>query len=72
MLSIHSLIHEEIEDIEVKEKVRAMTQGSFCLYIDEEINGERVIDAIVGQNFKNSLHLMVSKEDVASLNIRYL
>jgi hypothetical protein len=49
-----------------------MTQGSFTLYINEEIDGENVIDAVVGQNFKNSLHLMVSKEDVASLNIRYL
>lgn len=39
VLSIHSLTHDEIENIEVKEKIRAMTQGSFCLYIDEEING---------------------------------
>ena len=72
VLSIHSMTHDEIESIEVREKVRAMTQGSFTLYIDEEIDGERVVDAVVGQNFKNSLHLMVSKEDVASLNIRYL
>lgn len=48
-----------------------MTQGSFCIYIDEVINGKHVIDAMVGQNFKNSLHLMVSREDQASLTIRY-
>lgn len=30
------------------------------------------MDALVGQNFKNSFHLMVSKEDQASLTIRYL
>lgn len=48
-----------------------MTQGSFCLYIDENINGNHVIDALVGQNFKSNFHLLVSKEDQASLNIRY-
>ena len=39
VLSIHSMTHDEIESIEVREKIRAMTQGSFTIYIDEEING---------------------------------
>ena len=49
-----------------------MSQGSFCVYFEEEIEGKTVKDAIVGQNFKNSLHLMVSKEDSNSLTMRYL
>jgi hypothetical protein len=49
-----------------------MSQGSFCIYIDEIVEGKRVMDAMVGQNFKNSFHLMVGKDEVASLNIRYL
>ena len=35
VLSIHSMTHDDIESIEVREKVRTMTQGSFTLYIDE-------------------------------------
>jgi multisite-specific tRNA:(cytosine-C5)-methyltransferase len=35
VLSIHSMTHEDIESIEVREKIRTMTQGSFTLYIDE-------------------------------------
>ncbi len=49
-----------------------MSQGSFCVYIDEVIDGMRIVDALVGQNFKNSFHLMVGKEEIASLNLRYL
>lgn len=49
-----------------------MTQGSFCVYIDEVIEGEHIVDALVGQNFKNSFHLMVGKDEIASLNLRYL
>jgi len=49
-----------------------MSQGSFCIYIDEIIDGRRVVDAMVGQNFKCSFHLMVGKEELASLNLRYL
>ena len=49
-----------------------MSQGAFCIYIDENINGIHVVDALVGQNFKTLFHLMVSREDQASLAIRYL
>ena len=52
--------------------MKGMSQGSFCVYFEEEIEGKTVKDAIVGQNFKNSLHLMVSKEDSNSLTMRYL
>ncbi len=52
--------------------MKQMSQGSFCLYFDEEVNGRRVVDAVVGQNFKSSFHLMVGKEELASLNLRYL
>jgi hypothetical protein len=38
-----------------------MSQGSFCIYIDEKIGDNHVIDAMVGQNFKSSFHLMVGK-----------
>jgi hypothetical protein len=31
-----------------------------------------VVDAMVGQNFKSSFHLMVGKDELASLNLRYL
>lgn len=72
MLSIHSLLHEDIKDVEIREKIKLMSQGSFCIYIDELIEGRRVVDAMVGQNFKSSFHLMVGKEELASLNLRYL
>jgi hypothetical protein len=72
VLSIHSLMHDDIQDQETREQIRKMSQGSFCVYIDEEVNGKRVVDALVGQNFKNSFHLMVGKEEIASLNLRYL
>lgn len=72
VLSIHSLMHDDIKDDEIREKIRKMTQGSFCVYIEEEIGGSRIVDALVGQNFKNSFHLMVGKEEIASLNLRYL
>jgi hypothetical protein len=72
VLSIHSLMHDDIKDIEIREKIRKMTQGSFCIYIDEFIDGYKFVDALVGQNFKNSFHLMVGKEEIASLNLRYL
>jgi len=49
-----------------------MSQGSFCIFIDEVIDGRHVVDALVGQNFKNSFHLMVGKEELGSLNLRYL
>lgn len=71
MLSIPSLTHEKIPDPEVRQQVEAISQGSFCLYIDEEIGGRRVVDAMVGQNFRNSLHLMVGKEELASFSLRY-
>lgn len=72
VLSIQSLMHDDIADQESREQIRKMSQGSFCVYIDEEINGKRVVDALVGQNFKSSFHLMVGKEEIASLNLRYL
>ena len=45
--------------------------GSYCFFIDEEIDGKRVIDVIVGQNFHQAFHNMISKEDKASLMARY-
>jgi hypothetical protein len=54
------LTHEEIEDEVIRERIREINQGSFCIYIDEMIDGRQVIDAIVGQNFKNSVHVLVS------------
>lgn len=72
VLSIHSLIHDDIKDIEIRDRIKAMSQGSFCVYIDEVINGKHVLDVMVGQNFKNSFHLMVGKEEIASFNLRYL
>jgi len=72
VLSIHSLLHEDITDITTRERIRAMSQGSFCIFIDEVIDGRHVVDALVGQNFKNSFHLMVGKEELGSLNLRYL
>lgn len=72
VLSIHSVVHEDIKELETKEKIHGMSQGSFCIYIDEIIEGRRVVDAMVGQNFKSSFHLMVGKEELASLNLRYL
>ena len=62
VLSIHSLIHDDIQDEHIREQIRKMSQGSFCVYIDEIIGGKRVVDALVGQNFKSSFHLMVGKE----------
>ena len=62
VLSIHSLIHDDIQDQDIREQIRKMSQGSFCVYIDEIIGGKRVVDALVGQNFKSSFHLMVGKE----------
>lgn len=60
-IEIKSLSHEQIEDIDTREQIKAMSQGSFCIYIREEIGGKLVEDAMVGQNFRNSFHLMVSK-----------
>lgn len=62
VLSIHSLMHDDIKDDDIREKIRKMSQGSFCVYIDEIVEGVHIIDALVGQNFKNSFHLMVGKE----------
>lgn len=45
----------------MKEQMKSMSQGSFCIYIDEVIDGKRVVDAVVGQNFMSSFHLMVGK-----------
>ena len=61
VIPVKSLPHEAIEDSEIRERISNLGQGSFCLYIDEEIDGKRVVDAIAGQNFKNSFHTMVSK-----------
>ena len=72
VISIHSLVHDEIKDEQVKEHIKKMSQGSFCIYIDEIIDGKRVLDAVVGQNFMSSFHLMVGKEEIASLHLRYL
>lgn len=72
VLSIHSLMHDDIKDEQIREQIRAMSQGSFCVFIEEELGGSRIVDALVGQNFKNSFHLMVGKEEIASLNLRYL
>jgi hypothetical protein len=72
VLSIHSLIHDDIQDQDIREQIRKMSQGSFCVFIDEIVGGKRVVDALVGQNFKSSFHLMVGKEEIASLNLRYL
>ena len=71
MLSIPSLTHEKIPDAAIREQIQAISQGSFCIYIDEEIEGRKVVDAMVGQNFRSSLHLMVGKEEIASFNLRY-
>ncbi len=62
VIKINSLVHDDIEDEQIKIQMREMSQGSFCLFIDELIDGHHVVDAIVGQNFKNSFHLLVGKE----------
>ena len=72
VIKIHSLVHDNIEDEEIKSQMKAMSQGSFCVFIDEVIAGKRVVDSVVGQNFKSSFHLLVGKEELASLNLRYL
>ena len=61
VIKIHSLVHDQIEDESVRIQMKEMSQGSFCIYIDEEIYGKRVLDGVVGQNFKNSFHLLVGK-----------
>ncbi len=71
-IEMNSVTHEMIEDDKIRNEIANLTQGSLVIYIDEVIDGNRVVDAMVGQNFKSSFHLMVSKEDLASLNIRYL
>lgn len=35
VIKINSLVHENIEDEEVKSQMKEMSQGSFCLYIEE-------------------------------------
>jgi len=72
VIRIHSLVHDNIEDEDIRIQMKGMSQGSFCVYIDEEIAGRRVVDSVVGQNFKSSFHLLVGKEELASLNLRYL
>lgn len=72
VIKINSLVHDSIEDENIRIQMREMSQGSFCLYIDEVIDGHHVVDALVGQNFKSSFHLLVGKEELASLNLRYL
>jgi hypothetical protein len=72
VIKINSLVHDSIQEEDIRIQMKAMTQGSFCLYIEEEIEGQLVVDAVVGQNFKSSFHLLVGKEELASLNLRYL
>ena len=72
VIKIHSLVHDNIEDKEVRGQMKEMVQGSFCLFIEEEVEGRSVVDAVVGQNVKHSFHLLVGKEELASLNLRYL
>jgi hypothetical protein len=60
ILILKSVPHDHIEDQDIRGAIQSITQGSFCIYIDEFIDGNRVVDAVVGQNFKNSFHLMVS------------
>lgn len=62
VIKIHSLVHDNIEDEDIRIQMKSMSQGSFCVYIDEEISGKRVVDSVVGQNFKSSFHLLVGKE----------
>ena len=71
-ISAITLTHEQIEEETTRQEIQKMGVGSFCIYIDKIINGHHIVDALVGQNFKNSFHLMVSKEDQGSFRIRYV
>jgi hypothetical protein len=40
VIKINSLVHDNIEDEKVKASMKEMSQGSFCLYIEEKIDGK--------------------------------
>jgi len=46
--------------------------GSTVLYMDEEIQGHRTVDAICINNFSKNFNPMISKELFESYKIRYL
>lgn len=56
----------------MRKSIAEIPQGSFALYIQEEINGKLVEDCLAAQNFKSNMNMMISKEDIDNLKLRYL
>jgi hypothetical protein len=63
--------HEQIADEATRHQLASINQGSFAVYIDEVLHGKPVIDALVAQNYRTAMNIMVSKVDLESLRIRY-
>ena len=71
-IQVQNIRHDDIVNEEVRKAVADIPQGSFALYIEEEINGKLVEDCMAAQNFKSNTNMMISKEDIDNLKLRYL
>ena len=58
VIKIHSLVHDQIEDESVRIQMKEMSQGSFCIYIDEEIYGKRVVGRSCRSKFQELIPLI--------------
>jgi hypothetical protein len=63
--------HNQITEEATRKQIEEINQGSFTIYIEESIKGKLVVEALVSQNFKTAMSIMVSKVDLESLRIRY-
>jgi hypothetical protein len=63
--------HDQITEEATRKQIEEINQGSFVVYIEESIKGRLVVDALVSQNFKTAMTILVSKIDLESLRIRY-
>ena len=71
ILSKTTVEHEELSP-EICNYLKTVGFGSTVLYIDEIINGHRVVDAVCINNFYKNFNTMINKELFESYKIRYL